>query len=159
MKYIPLLPSLTTYAKVDDSDFELVNEFNWTEIVSGNTSYAEATYFIGHSKKRIRMHRLISGYLYVDHVNSDGLDNRKENLRESNSSLNAANRRKPTTKNQSQYKGVSLRKTGKWKAQVTFNYKTYHLGTYSSEIDAAKAYDEAAFGFWGEHARLNFPRA
>ena len=58
----------------------------------------------------------------------------------------------------SKYKGVTWHKMGKkWVAAIQLNRKQYHLGHFSNEIDAARAYDEKAKELHGEFAYLNFP--
>ena len=97
----------------------------------------------------------------IDHINKRGLDNRRENLRVVDSVQNALNRKKQKTYNKSQtsskYKGVGWRKSHtKWVSYITINYKQISLGYFDSEIEAAKAYDEAALKYFGEFATLNF---
>lgn len=82
----------------------------------------------------------------LDHINRNKLDNRIENLRECNSSQNAANRR-----SNKKYKGVSKCLNGKFKAQIT-------LGTFDTAEEAAKKYDEILYKIHGEFALLNFPK-
>jgi len=106
----------------------------------------------------IRMHRLIlkaQKGQQVDHINGNGLDNRKDNLRFCTSSQNYQNSRK--RKNcSSKYKGVWWHKQSKkWQTGIVLNYKNYHLGYFTNEIEAAKAYDLTAAEFFGEFARLN----
>ncbi len=107
------------------------------------------------------MHRLImqvrNPSIKVDHVNLNGLDNRKDNLRISNSSGNTHHatkrRRKDAT---SKYKGVSKLKTcNRYVAQITHNYKNYYLGIFTIEEDAARAYDTKALELFGEFALTN----
>jgi len=58
----------------------------------------------------------------------------------------------------SKYVGVSLKRSNlKWLATITKNRKGYSLGTFDSEIEAAKAYDKKALELYGENAKLNFP--
>jgi len=96
--------------------------------------------------------------MLVDHINHKGLDNRKANLREATHSENRYNRAKPSNPAQSKYKGVYWRKRNrKWQAQINFNKKRIYLGTFSDEIEAAKAYDRAARKYHGQFAYLNFP--
>ena len=67
------------------------------------------------------------------------------------------NRRKTRRKCQSIYKGVNSTPAGKWKSTIAISHKSEHLGTYESEIEAARAYDKAAKEYFGEYAKLNFP--
>lgn len=104
------------------------------------------------------MHRLImeaKQQQKVDHINGDGLDNRKENLRFATTSENAMN--KCSTKNKSSsYKGVSwYKRYKKWQAQIKFKGKSIYIGIFDTEIEAAKAYDNKAKELFGEFAKLN----
>jgi hypothetical protein len=95
--------------------------------------------------------------VFVDHKDGDGLDNRKENLRIVTSAQNQQNRRKISRKTTSKYKGVYFRRENKkYCALICCKGKRMHLGYFDNEIDAAKAYDQAAKKFFGEFARLNF---
>lgn len=138
---------------VDDEDYKFLNSKKW--FLSG--VYARTGYKIkGKSIKKPMHYYLIDipkGYV-VDHIDRNGLNYQKENLRAITHHQNLMNRNfKGGT---SKYKGVSLiRKTGKWTATIKFNYKTYHLGNYDDEKDAARAYDEKAKKFFGEFAYLN----
>jgi hypothetical protein len=107
------------------------------------------------------MHRLVLGLpsygelpVDVDHVNGDGLDNRRENLRLTTRSQNLAN--SASRGGTSIFKGVSLnRHTRRWKAQISVGGPPRSLGEYDTEEEAALVYNLAAFEAWGEHARLN----
>ena len=92
------------------------------------------------------LHRLvmnITDFKHVDHINQDKLDNRKSNLRIGRAFQNGVNR-KPKKGGTSQYKGVHLRKdTGKWQASVCYKWATKNVGSFDTEIEAAKARDEA----------------
>ena len=88
----------------------------------------------------------------VDHKNRIRNDNRIENLRPSNSSLNQANRDK--TLGTSKYKGVSWNGDA-WRAVIQVNLEAIQIGRFHSEADAALAYNEKALAEFGEHARLN----
>jgi hypothetical protein len=93
----------------------------------------------------------------VDHKYGDGLDNRKINLRIATEAQNRYNRRKTSKRTSSKYKGVYYKKQcSKYCAVIGCNGKKTFLGHFDNEIDAAKAYDEAAKKLFGEFARLNF---
>jgi hypothetical protein len=109
--------------------------------------------------EQIYLHQAIflmhHGYLpkCIDHINGNSFDNRIENLREANQSLNTANS-VISKANTSGYKGVVWRKdTNKWMAQISKNKKHYNLGSFEKIEDAAKAYKIAAEKFFGEFAR------
>jgi hypothetical protein len=95
--------------------------------------------------------------LLVDHKNNNGLDNRIDNLRLATRSQNNINSRRNKSKTLSRYVGVSFdSRKRRWYARIYFNNKGLWLGYFDSEIDAARAYDEAAKKYHGEFARLNF---
>jgi len=153
-KLIPLTQG--KFAIVDPEDFDELCQYKWTAAKSPNTFYAVRSV----QGRQIRMHRLITSApkgLVVDHRNHNGLDNRKENLRLCTRPENARNQR-PQTGRSSKYKGVCWHKNQKkWTARVYSNGVTYHLGSFNSEIQAAKAYDKKARELFGQFACLNFP--
>ena len=155
MKHIPLTQG--KFAIVDDEDFDIVNKYNWhISHPRKNGYYARA--YIGDGKY-VYMHRIVmkakTGQ-YLDHINRNGLDNRKCNLRFATYSQNAQNRFKRVGVT-SKYKGVSFYKNCKrWRAEIHLNYKKYQIGYFGNEIEAAKAYDIKAKELFGEFARTNF---
>lgn len=102
------------------------------------------------------LHQFISGQRGIDHVNRDGLDNRRCNLRSATGSQNAANRAMRPN-NTSGYRGVVQTRHGRWRAQIRVDTKFQYLGTYDTPEQAARAYDSAAVAAWGEFAQPNFP--
>jgi hypothetical protein len=105
------------------------------------------------------MHCLIMGAKGIDHVNGNGLDNRRENLRPATNSQNMANRR-PNINSSSPYKGVTWAPncgSGKWRANIKIDGASHTLGFFEDVREAAEAYDAAARVAFGEFARLNVP--
>ena len=104
------------------------------------------------------MHRFILGakkHQLVDHVNGNPLDNRLTNLRIANKSQNAANRGLDKN-NTTGYKGVSqVKKTGRYRATIRVKGKNIHIGIFALAKDAAVAYKQMAFRYFGEFAWLN----
>lgn len=153
---IPLVKG-KSIALIDDEDWELISKYRWTRAIcnTGNKIYVRAS---GYSK--VSMHRLIMGYpphpLVVDHINHDGLDNRRSNLRVITKQQNQWNRRS-VRNSSSKYLGVSKnKKTGKYTASIGLgNLKVLKLGDFDNELDAAKAYNERAKYLRGEFANLN----
>jgi hypothetical protein len=92
----------------------------------------------------------------IDHIDGDGLNNQKSNLRIGTHQQNIMNRTKQRN-NTSGYKGVSFDKsTNKFVAQIGYNKKGIHIGSFKTAILAARAYDVEAIKYHGEFANLNF---
>ena len=161
-KKIPLGKS-GMFAIVDDEDFEMLSQFKW---YAGKDSRTDTHYAIRNASGSgsPRMHRLImkvnGSKVHVDHINLDGLDNRRCNLRVCTQSQNAYNGKKYKSrrdkKMSSQHKGVCWdSQSGKWLACGYMNNKNINLGRFDKEIDAARAYNKFAKKHYGEFARLN----
>lgn len=164
MKLIPLTKGY--HAMVDDEDHEWLSQHKW-HVQDGRLVYAGRK-LGGYA---LLMHRKIMGLergdkRQVDHINGNGLDNRKENLRICTHIENCRNSRK-SKRGASMFKGVSLRAPNKWKAwkgydgpvwyaRVYAEGITYSAGYHKSEEAAARAYDAKARELFGEFARTNF---
>lgn len=152
-------------AFVDEEDYELVMQHRWYVFEPTRSGrYGKAVngpYAVCHPRgdvPQIRMHVLITGMRYVDHIDGNGLNNRRSNLRPATGTQNGANRRKQAEESTSAFKGVSWhRRQRRWLAGIGIDGKTRYLGSFTKEEDAARAYDRAALEAWGEFACLNFP--
>ncbi len=149
------------YTIVDTDDFERLNKHKWFAVKSTNTFYAGRTVHFGKKSISIRMHRQVihlPDHLFVDHINHNGLDNRKANLRPATCAQNNYNRILLRKSKTSKYKGVNWKKEArKWIVRIGVNGKQKQVGYFKDEIQAAKAYDEAAKKYHKEFAALNFP--
>ncbi len=155
MKEIKLTQNKT--ALIDDADFDWLNQWKWYADKAKHTFYA-ATNNIGNGEaKKIYMHRLIMKARpgeHIDHKTGNGLDCQRNNMRTCTNAENRRNRRKANGV-ASKYKGIYAIKSGKWAARICLNYKQMFLGYFNTEIEAAKAYNEAALKYHGEFANLN----
>lgn len=153
MRTIPLTQGKS--AIIDDEDFDVLGHYNWHAHFNNKTWYAARYDPI---RNYVYLHREIMGFPSgkVDHKNRDGLDCRRENLRLADSTQNNANQGRHRSIMSSQFKGVYWDKSRqKWRACID----SKHLGRFSSEVEAALAYDRAALRQWGEFACTNFPTA
>lgn len=146
-------------AIVDDADFDaLVAAGPWTARPHGRTVYAQ--HYVRRADGRQttqQLHVFLMGVRGIDHINGDGLDNRRSNLRVATHALNTANQRLRIS-NTSGFKGVSLLpESGRWMARCLVDGRRRSVGTFDTREDAAHAYDAAALIAWGDFARLNFP--
>jgi hypothetical protein len=145
------------YTVVDVEDYPKLAQYDWQLYESKSKNLYAVRFDNGNF---IKMHRVIMNAplgKIVDHKYGDGLNNRKVNLRIVTKAQNQLNRRKTTAKTTSKYKGVHFDKCkNKYRVAISCNYKRTFLGYFVNEIDAAKAYDEAAKKYHGEFAVLNF---
>jgi len=146
------------FALIDDDDYEYIGKFKWHALRARTGFYACRRNSKKDGYDYIYMHRQILGALerniHIDHINGNGLDNRKENLRKCSTGQNSCNQRKH--KGQSRYKGVSPVKSKKWRAVIYHKGQRFHLGYFDSEEEAARAYDQKALELFKEFAKINF---
>lgn len=143
-------------ALVDDKDYEWLMQWKWCV----STGYAYRGFGTRKNSKGILMHREIlkpKPHRFVDHINGNGFDNRRNNLRVCSRKQNNRHRIGARRTTSSRFKGVTKnRNTIRfWQAQITANYKHYCLGSFASEIEAARAYNKAAKRLHGKFALLN----
>lgn len=141
------------FALVDDEDLPMLTQWRWVHTRDGQSIYVTRS-----GSDRALMHRVLlqpSLDLLVDHINGNGLDNRRFNLRTCTRAENARNRHR--LRSSSGYRGVAQLSSGKWQAQIKVNGRSIYLGSHVTAEDAAKAYDAAARSHFGEFANTNFP--
>jgi hypothetical protein len=157
---IPLRGGLI--ALVDEVDAELVAGYRWRAVKIKHCFYAR-TQLREPGWPCVYMHRLLLAVprgVCVDHINHDGLDNQRANLRVCSKAQNLANARKRISPRgtHSDFKGIIfIGRLQKWRAQISFQKVRRYLGHYSSEVEAARAYDRAARETFGDFACVNFP--
>jgi hypothetical protein len=138
----------------DIEDFDKIKGYNWYIDKRGSNYYARAK----SGESLIYMHRLISNAKLsedVDHINGNGLNNFKSNLRPCSHIENSRNQciRKNNTTG---LKGVSFYKpSNKYRAYIVLNNKQLHLGYFDVAREAANAYDAAAIRYFGQFANTN----
>lgn len=136
MKEIKLTKNMI--ALVDDEDFERTNKLKWCATINGKKIYA-----INNFAKRKYMHHFIYGEkILLDHIDGNGLNNCKSNLRPATKSQNGANRSAV---------GVFYNKLNKnWRSRIMCNGKTYEVGSFSSKEEAIVKYLEKKKELFGE---------
>lgn len=154
IRLIPLTQG--KYAIVDPEDYELVSQFRWT--AQNNNGYG--WYARRSTHKYPAEHMLLHRFLMnpptdkvIDHINGNGLDNRRINLRVCTQGENNYNSRDTTSR--SRFKGVTWHKhTGKWQARISFGCRQTYLGIFATEEEAYAAYCAASAKYHGEFGRI-----
>lgn len=152
---------------VDDEDYEELIKYKWGITKIGQMYYArrDARKSENFGKYAILIHKQILNLFdkasVIDHIDHNGLNNQKNNLRICTRMQNCRNRRIEnlrTINSTSKHKGVGWNKRNrKWRARIVVNKKDMHIGFFKNELEAAKAYDKTALKYFGEFACLNFP--
>jgi hypothetical protein len=147
-KQIPLSRGL--FATVDDGDFEWLNQWNWSALKVGKLRvkyYAVRTVREDGKSRTVLMHRLIGGATkgtVTDHRDGDGLNNRRSNIRVCTQASNSLNHVGHSDRAGSRFKGVYWHKqNSRWVA----DFRGKYIGSFGSEEDAARAYDQAAMTY------------
>jgi hypothetical protein len=153
VRYIPLTKG--RYAIIDAADYERVAQYKWCTFGSGERLYACRNC----KGKMIFLHRFLTNApkgKVVDHIDGNGLNDRRENLRVCTHRQNSHNAR-PFGK-ASRFKGVWWNRIKKmWEVRIRYRGRSTWIGLFRDEIEAARAYDRKAYECFGEYAYLNFP--
>lgn len=147
-----------TVVEFDETDWPIVSAYKWHPYKDANTTYARAHIRVKGRRHTLQMHSLLmqpSVGETVDHIDQDGLNNHRSNLRICSQAQNCRNRRVSQTKKLSQYKGVFRTTDKTWMAVVTADKQRHYLGCYAEEVEAAHAYNLGAGQLHGEYAGLN----
>ena len=151
VRQIPLGDGL--FATVDAADYEELSKYRWFPKRRSHTIYARCR----KNRKFVYMHRMImqprSGYV-VDHIDGNGLNNCRCNLRVCTRRQNQVNR--GPCGGVSEFVGV-YPYGDKWRAEINYRGKHLYVGLFADEVEAAKARDRKAYELHGEYAYLNFP--
>lgn len=151
------------HAVVDDGDYDWLSKWKWCASKGRHCYYAVRAEKTGDKYTFIYMHRVINGTPLgksTDHIDGDGLNNTRANLRTATGQQNAANMRRHRD-GSSRFKGVSRNpdpgplNPKPWIAHIGINGKASHLGTFLTEEEAVEAYTNAAKEAFGEFHRIS----
>lgn len=164
VKQIPVSQGET--ALVSDVDGDLIKHSWYLKVGSDRLKYAhrgngknEKGRWTNKALHREVMERIIGRTLRsdedVDHIDGNGLNNARDNLRVTTASQNCANRR-VNRDSKSGYKGVTWNEGHKkWEVSVCFHKRKFYLGSFTDKHEAARAYNAKAYELHGQYARLN----
>ena len=160
MKAIPLTHGKEAF--VDDEDYDYLSQWKWSLEPRRRSCYVRRKQYGLSRSTNVYLHQVVAergglgqGPGDIDHIDGNGLNNQRTNLRAATRSQNNANQR-ISRRNRSGFKGVYWsRAARKWAAQIGVSGKHKYLGVFSTETEAARAYNLAALMEFGEFARLN----
>lgn len=152
VKSIPLTNGFHAY--VDAMDYEWLSRWHRRAYSTGYAGRYE-------KGKLVYMHRQIMQPpkgMIVDHINGNGFDNTRINLRNTTRRQNMYNRGKHVG-TASIYKGVARdKRSGKWYAEIRSGNARPRSPLFAEEVEAARAYARMAIELFREYARLNLPQ-
>ena len=152
--------------QISAEDYDLVDGVNWCIWEKNGIPYIARQVYIEGKQKRVFLHHLILERIHglrntwpkglvCDHIDGDGTNSNRENLRRCTNAENHRNA-KLYARNTSGYKGVSYdTRLGKWVADISVDGQRIYLGSFNTPEAVAQAYDIAAINYHGEFARTN----
>lgn len=157
MKVISLTKNKFTF--IDDEDFERVNKYKWhTNEKAKGIFYASRKPYINGKYETVALHRFITDCpkgMEIDHIDGNGLNNQKKNLRICTHTENCRNIKVRKT-SKSGYKGISWDKENlKWRANIQYEGKYLNLGRFDKIEEAIEKYNNTAEKLFGSFAKLN----
>ncbi len=147
------------FAQIDDLDYEIVKNYKWHASKCGKVSYAAHKFYSLEGSKTVYMHRMLFPLIkegQIDHIDGNGLNNQRENLRVCTISQNKQNVGL-TKSNTSGFKGVSYHKMGKkWQVKIRIGKENRYLGLFNTKEEAGEVYRKASLEHHKEFS--NFSR-
>lgn len=148
---------------VDNADYGIASVNHWHPHKGRSTFYASRLKYTDGKPKRVYLHRELLGItdpkIQVDHEDGNGLNCQRENLRIASNSQNHQGKMTRPAHFTSRFRGVYWHKQNQnWCAEIKLLRQKKHIGSFTNEVDAARAYDEAAGHFFGEFAQRNFSK-
>ncbi len=151
------------FAQVDDEDYEWLMKYKWHLSRRLTCFYAATNIRVSNRYKMVGMHRIILNLsdpkIHTDHIDRNGLNNQRKNLRACTQSENSRNR---TASGASKYLGVSIKQYTLnnryyryWVATIKVNGKNKQLGHFKNQESAALAYNSEVIKHYGEFSNLN----
>lgn len=141
-------------AIIDAADAADVGRYNWAAAIRGKLVYAYRSVWTPKGTEMLHRRLLREPKLIVDHIDGDGLNNRRSNLRIATKAQNAFNSKRHKD-NASGFKGVSFhRARGRWTAWIRAGGESKYLGLFDTPEEAHAAYCFAARKIHGQFARF-----
>lgn len=151
------IPVGETFTIVDDDDYEEASQYIWTLVEWRGKQYAKRKVKVApYTYITESLHFWLTGWAYVDHIDGDGLNNQRSNLREVTHKKNLQYQKPQNRKKSSAYRGIAwFKPREKWRARLKCNGIEVHIGYFDNEHDAAEAWNKKALEYYGPESFQN----